>query len=83
MTRNRFDIRSLDCVHFSKKKFSKNWSTNSKNVKNKVKIQKLLLKIVFLEFLENNFSNNSRIFFLNFSRTLQEGIASLLLTLLT
>jgi hypothetical protein len=33
-----------------------NLSTNSKNVKNKVKIQKLLFKIVFLDFLENNFS---------------------------
>jgi hypothetical protein len=34
-------------------KFGKIWV---QNVKNKVKIQKLLFKIVFLDFLENNFS---------------------------
>jgi hypothetical protein len=42
-----------------RKNLGKNLSTNSKNVKNEVKIQKLLL-IEFLEFLENNFSRNSR-----------------------
>jgi hypothetical protein len=45
-------------------------------VKNEVKIQKLLLIgfLEFLEFLENNFSRNSRkIFILNFSRNFREG----------
>jgi hypothetical protein len=39
--------------------YGKIWGKTSKNVKNKVKLQKLVL-IGFLEFLENNFSRNSR-----------------------
>jgi hypothetical protein len=42
--------------------FRKIWGKTSKNVKNEVKIQKVLLFgfLEFLEFLENNFSRNSR-----------------------
>jgi hypothetical protein len=55
------------------KRWAQNLSTNSKNVKNEVKTQKLL-EIGFLEFLENYFSRNSRKkVILNFSRNFREG----------
>jgi hypothetical protein len=64
----------LASIEINDEILTKIWATNSKSVKNVVKIQKLLLKIGFLEFLVKLFSRNLREkIILNFSRNFREG----------